>query len=183
MALFAFLCVGASTAAHAQEMEVPVDLQIPLFVKVMSFDRSMTARSGRSRVIAIVFQSKNVASTKAREDAERAVLALARGVGGVTYRAVTIDLDGETLAAGLRRERTDFLYITPLRGVDIGAIATAAQTDGVVTWTGVPKYLTQGVAVGLRRERERPRIMINLRAARLQLCDFSAELLKLAQIL
>lgn len=164
-------------------MEVPVALQIPLFVKVMSFDRSMSARSGRSHVIAIVFQSKNVASTKTKEDAERAVRALARGVGGVTYRSVTIDLDEETLAAGLRRERPDFLYVTPLRGVDIRTIATAAEADGVVTWSGVPKYLTQGIVVGLRRERERPRIMINLKAARLQLCDFSAELLKLAQVL
>ena len=162
---------------------MPVAIQIPLFVKVMSFDRSMSERSGRSHVIAIVFQSRNVASAKAKDDAVRAVRALARGVGGVTYRSVTIDLDGETVAAGLRRERSDFLYITPLRGVDIQAIATAAETAGVVTWSSVPKYLNHGVAVGLRRERDRPRIMINLKAARLQLCDFSAELLKLAHIL
>jgi len=124
-----------------------------------------------------------VASARAKDDAVRAVLALARGVGGVTYRPGSIDLDSETLAAGLRRERSDFLYITPLRGADIRAIATAAEADGVVTWSSVPNYVSQGLAVGLRRERDRPRIMINLKAARLQLCDFSAELLKLAQIL
>ena len=164
-------------------MEVPVALQIPLFVKVMSFDRSMTERAGRSHVIAIVFQSKNLASTRAKDDAVSAIHALPRGVGGVTYRSVIIDIDAETLAAGLRRERSDFLYVTPLRGIDLRVVATAAEADGVVTWSSVPSYVSQGMAVGLRRERDRPRIMINLKAARLQLCNFSAELLKLAHIL
>jgi hypothetical protein len=40
-----------------------------------------------------------------------------------------------------------------------------------------------GLAVGVRLQRDRPKIMINLQCARTQGADFTAELLKLAEVM
>ncbi len=176
------LVTVAPPPTYAQDVAVPVALQIPLFLKVMSFDRRFAGRAGSSLVIAVVYQRGNRASTIAKDEALQAIAAAPRAFG-VVRRGVAIDLDaGGNLEARIRHQSADVVYVTPLRSADIGEIASAAQAAGASTWTGVADYMSHGIAVGVRLERDKPRIMINLNAARLQRCDFTSELLKLAQL-
>lgn len=168
---------------YAQDVAVPVALQVPLFLKVMSFDRKFAGRAGPSLVIAVVYQRGNRASTIAKDEALRAIAATPPAFG-VVRRGVAIDLDaGGDLAARMRERYADVVYLTPVRSADVRGIATAARAAGAATWTGVAEYMSQGIAVGVRLERDKPRIMINLTAAKLQGCDFTSELLKLAQLI
>ena len=177
------VCVGTAPLLQAQDMEVPVTLQIPLFLKVMSFDRAFPARTGRSLVIAVVYQRGNRASIEARDEALSAIARTPRSADGVERQGIAVDLDSESLAARLIRESADVVYITPLRSIDIRTIVTAAEAAGASTWTGVASYMAQGVSVGVRLERDRPRIVINLDASHRQKIDFSSELLKLAEVM
>ena len=177
------VCVGSTPLLKAQDMEVPVTLHIPLFFKVMSFDRAFSARTGRSLVIAVVYQRGNRASIEARDDALRAIASTPRGADGVERRGIAVDLDSESLTARLIRESADVVYVTPLRSIDIRTIVAAAEAAGASTWTGVVSYMAQGVSVGVRLERDRPRIVINLDASHRQQIDFSSELLKLADVI
>jgi hypothetical protein len=52
----------------------------------------------------------------------------------------------------------------------------------VVTLAGVPAYVAAGLALGVALRGERPHILINLAASRLEGADLAAELLKLATI-
>jgi len=185
IAAIVLLGVGLGTAPllNAQDMEVPVTLHIPLFFKVMSFDRAFPARTGRSLVIAVVYQRGNRASTEAKDAALRAIASTPRGADGVERHGIAIDLDSESLTARLIRESADVVYITPLRSIEIRTIVAAAEAAGASTWTGVVSYMAQGVSVGVRLERDRPRIVINLDAAHRQRIDFSSELLKLADVI
>ncbi len=168
---------------YAQDVAVPVALQIPLFMKVMSFDRKFAGRAGSSLVIAVVYQRGNRESTIAKDEALLAIAATPQAFG-VSRRGVAIDLDARgDLAARIRERYADVVYVTPLRSADVRDIASAARGAGATTWTGVAAYMSQGIAVGVKLERDKPRIMINLVAARLQSCDFTSELLKLAQVL
>lgn len=176
-------CLGTAPLLKAQDMEVPVTLQIPLFLKVMSFDRAFAARTGRSLVIAVVYQRGNRASMEARDDALRAIASTPRSADGVERHGIAVDLDSEPLTARLIRESADIVYITPLRSVDIRTIVTAAEAAGASTWTGVASHMAQGVSVGVRLVGDRPRIVINLDASRRQQIDFSSELLKLAEVI
>ena len=74
------------------------------------------------------------------------------------------------------------LYVAPLRSKDLSEIAASARAAKVTTVTGVPDYLQSGLAVSVRRQGGRPKLLVNLRAARLEGADFKAELLKLAEI-
>lgn len=176
-------CMMALLAAPlpAQEVEIPVSTQLPLFFKVTAFDRRISSNPVNELVIAVVFQSGNRQSTTAKDEAAR-VLAGMPTAEGKTVRTLTIDLDRDDLRVALREKSATMIYVTPLRGVDIAEIATVAQAAKVTTYTGVPKYIDQGLAVGVRRVGDRPKLMVNLRVARLEGADFSAEFLKLVQV-
>ncbi len=184
MALVSVVLFGslAPPPAYAQDVAVPVALQIPLFLKVMSFDRRFAGKVGSSLVIVVVYQRGNRASTIAKDEALRAIASTPPAFG-VVRRGVAVDLHaGGDLAARIRYQSADVVYVTPLRSANIGDIASAARAAGASTWTGVADYMSHGIAVGVRLERDKPRIMINLDAAKLQSCDFTAELLKLVQL-
>ena len=177
--LVAALLVAGSRTSAAQDVEVPVDVQVPLFHKVMTFDRRHDA--GKPLVFAIVFQSGNRASASAKERVLRALEALAPAAQPI--RAVAVDLDREPLADALARHRPAVLYVTPLRAFAIEDVATASRAARVTSFTGVPRFVLLGLAVGVRLQGDRPRLMINLQAARAEGADFSAELLKLAHVI
>ncbi|HYC50556.1 MAG TPA: hypothetical protein VEB19_05535, partial [Gemmatimonadaceae bacterium] len=53
---------------HAQEMELPVAVQVPLFRKVLSFDRRLDVKSRAELVIAVIYQSGNRESSAVKDD-------------------------------------------------------------------------------------------------------------------
>jgi hypothetical protein len=95
---------------------------------------------------------------------------------------VTIDLDRDDLAAALTHSRATLLYVAPLRGADVQQLAGVARAAHVTTLTGVVRYVELGLAVGVRLRGDRPRIVVNLAASRLEGAELAAELLKLADV-
>lgn len=174
-------CLVAPEQAHAQEMEVAPAIQIPILMKVLSFDRQLRSRAPEGAVIGIVFQSGYRTSALAKDEAVRA-LNTAREPDGTRVRVVPIDLDRDRLDDVLRSSDVTQLYVTPLRATDIAALAAMARDAQVPTMTGVPRYVSQGLGVGIGQRGGRPRILINLEASRLEGAEFGAELLKLAEI-
>ena len=173
--------VYASTpaVAHAQDMDVPVQIQVALFLKVLTFDRNLVISPASEIVVAVVFQSGYRSSVNAKNVA---MAALQASGNSRKVRAIAIDLDRETLIAALPRYRPSVLYVAPLRAVEIGDLATTARNANVTTVTGVPQYVALGLAISVRLQGERPKLVINAEAAKAEGADFSAELLKLAQI-
>ncbi|MEW5875791.1 MAG: YfiR family protein [Candidatus Zixiibacteriota bacterium] len=170
---------------HAgNEMPVPVDIQVPLLMKILSADRALPGRAGRSLVIGVVFQDNNRESSATMSEFTR--LAADAQVSGSTAMPVTIEpvrlekLDA--LASELAKRKVRVCYITPLRSVDVGAIIAAADSSGSLTCTGVPEYMKSGVAVGIGSRGDRPEIIINIDSAREAGADFSSQLLKLARV-
>jgi hypothetical protein len=165
--------------AQAQDMDVPVQTQVALFLKVITFDRNLVIPAATEIVVGVVFQSGYRTSVNAKNIA---MTALQMTASQHKVRAIAIDLDREPLAAALTRYMPSVLYVAPLRAVEISDLATTARNAGVTTVTGVPQYVSLGLAVSVRLQGERPKLVINAEAAKLEGADFSAELLKLAQI-
>jgi hypothetical protein len=161
---------------RAQDMPVPVEVQVPLLAKILSFDEARAPSRG-PLVLAVVFQSRNRVSAGTAAD----VLARLAELPG--FRVVPIDLD-ETpdLAAELQRSAVQAVYVSPLRAVPPARVAVVSREHQAVTLTGVPGYVAQGLAVGIELSGERPHLVINLVAARAEGARFSAQLLKLARL-
>lgn len=181
LSLVTSLCLTKTSGA--QEADVPVGLQIPLFLKVVSFDRQLASKVGEELVVGIAYQSGNRESSRAKENAARALRETRDLPGMPRLRVEAIDLDKESLVIELVRRRVTVLYVAPLRAVDITVVADAARAAHVTTCTGTPRYLSDGLAVSVRFQGERPKLLINVDAARQEGAEFSAELLQLVQVM
>lgn len=182
---FAFVLAASLGATArdglAQEVQLPMEVQISLFARIWTFDRRHEARSADELVIAIVYQSEVRASLLAKEAFLPAASRLIPSRGGL--RIVELDYRGpDALEEALREQAVDLVYIAPLRAVDLGEIAGVARRLTVLTCTGVPEYVSRGIAVGLEVSDGRPAIVVNRAASRQQGADFGSELLELARL-
>jgi hypothetical protein len=175
---------GFMLPLHAQSMQLPVEAQVPLLLKLLSFDRNFRGRAGGELVIAILFQGGNRESVNVKSDVEAALKQSATALGGLPLRAVSIDLDEEPdLASVLAARTVVVMYVSPLRAVDIREITKASRKAQVRSFTGVPHYVEQGIALGLGLRGDLPQIIINLPAAREEGADYGAQVLKLARVI
>lgn len=180
-----FLLAGVTPSIGAQEMELPLSVQVPLFVKALTFDRRLrNAGQTPELVVGIAYQGRNRESTRVKDEAMRHLRRADDTDPRLpAMRIVPIDLDATSLDDALRARPVHVLYVTPMRAILIEDITAVTRRLDVRTMTGVPRYVTQGVTLGLRQQGDRPRLLINMNAARMEDADFSAELLKLAQLI
>ena len=171
--------------SQAQEIEVPVKLQIPLFLKILTFDRNLKARVGDEIVIGIVYQKKFRTSLNVKDEFANTMEELAvKSLKDIPIRSVSIDIDDQPdLARAISRDPIDILYITPLRAMEIRTIAAISRAKQVITLTGVPDYVESGIAVGLGIKDNKPQIIINLQAAKAEGADFNSQLLSLSKVI
>lgn len=174
-------CNSHSTM-QAQEMPVPIQAQASLLFRIAEFDRNLVAGVGHEIVIGILYQPRFRESSNARHELA-SILHGRATIAGVPVRYVAVELsEVPGLRDVLLRDSVDVLYITPLRAQPVREITAVTRDIAVVTWTGVPEYVSRGVAVGIGDLGGRPRILVNSNAARLEGAAFSSELLKLATI-
>jgi hypothetical protein len=173
-----------TTGARGQESTVPIDVHVPILLKVLTFDRNLKARTGAEIVIGIAYQSDYRTSLTTQEDVMRAMGDHSNPrIEETPLRLVPIDIDESDLGGTLTREKVDILYFAPLRNVSIRQITTVARSKHVATMTGVSKYVESGVAFGVGMKSGKPLILINRTSQILEGIDFSSQLLKLARII
>ncbi len=179
------LLAGLVAADIPQEMPAPVDTQIRLLSRILQFDRRFPDGFGDEVVVGVLYQSRFRASLDAMTAAVAALQREQSGglPGGLSLRFLTLDLDGGvSLLDELADGRIDVLYVAPLRAVDVEALSQICRRSGVLTFTGVPEFVSRGLAVGIGSRRGRPEILINREAAEAEGAFFSSELLALARI-
>jgi hypothetical protein len=173
-----------TTTLYAQEMVVPVKLQLALLLKVLTFDRNLNQRAGDELVIAICYQQEYDRSVKVKDE----ILSVMQAspvdkIGDLPLRFSSIDMGKSDLEKAISKEDVDVLYFTPLRDVSLQTIASVSRAKKTLTLTGVPDYVKSGLAVGIGTKEEKPLIIINLPAAKAEGADFSSQLLKLAEVI
>src|SRR6185436_2985675 len=176
----------AGGSAQAQKMAAPAEVQVPLLFKILTFDRRVGTRPpGDVLVIAVVFQTGYRASLVARNQIVDALKAMQDStISGHPVRWVAVEwIDEAQVRLALIRERTDVVYVTPLRGVELHPLIRTARAAGMTTFTGVPLYVEQGVALSIGIVRERPQIIVNLAATRAEGSDFTSQLLRLCKVI
>ena len=178
------LCGRTAATSAAQDMSVPIEVQVPLLLKILTFDRTLAADSHDSLVVGVVFQSHYRGSAGVADEVCRILAATGRNPNAArVLRVVTIDLDkSDALGATLLREGVQALYVTPLRAVATSAVAAATRQRQVISLTGVARYVEEGLAVGLDAAGDRPQIVINLAASKAEGAAFTGQLLKLARL-
>ena len=167
-----------------QPASVPMPIQWPLVLKVLTAERNRPLQARLALVIGIVYQGTSLES---REVKDRLVAEIEKGTANdwtPPVRFGLIDVSNpQDLASGVATTKPDVLYVGPLPGFDIDAIASLSRARRILTFTGVPAFVKLGLSVGFRSERGETRILINRKASRAEGADFSSKLLKLSEVI
>ena len=183
-----FCCFSSWALAAAltgnQLAPVPVPIQLPLVLKVLTAERNRPLEARPILVIGIVYQRT---SRESREAKDRLVAEIEKGTAkdwALPVRFGLIDVSNpRDLASGVAAAKPDILYVSPLDGFDIDAITSLSRARKILTFTGVPAFVKLGLSVGFGSERGETRILINRKASLAEGADFSPRLLKLAAVI
>ena len=173
---------GLQPRVLAQALEVPADVQVPLFLKATTYDRAFSNKLKADGVIhvGICYQDKNRDSIK---EMEALKTALSRPVAGFKVQVSTMAIgDGEDLSR--RKEWNEFsaVYITSMRGLDLQGLLAQSHKHKVMSVSTDPELVGKGVTMGFELVGSRPKFAIHRLGAAAEGCDFSSQLLKLATI-
>lgn len=175
------LAAMSGSAATAQEAQLPAELKLPLLVKVLSFDRRLQSVEG-DIVVAVVYQHGVPASLQERDvwlDAADQGLRL----NGYAVRVVPVEhRSDEQLIASLRAASATVVFLTTLRTVDTSAVAERVRSAGFRTATDSAALVGRSTSLGLLLRSGRPHIVINMALAKREGADYSAQLLRLAEV-
>ena len=172
-----------SSTAHAQEMPLPVETQLNVLLKTLTFDRNLKERRGERLTIGIVYHGLFNKSLQAKDELIEAFKTVRiEEIFEHTLHIVTVDLHLIGLEEAVTSQDVDILYITPLDSSEILKISKLSRSMGVITLSGVPQYSEQGIAVTVGKKGDAAQIIINLDAARAAGANFSSQLLKMAKI-
>ena len=172
-----------SSTASAQEMPLPVETQLNVLLKTLTFDRNLKERKGERLTIGIVYHGLFDKSLRVKDELIEAFKTVRiKEIFEHPLHIVTVDLHLIGLEEAVTGQGVDILYITPLDSSEIRKIGESSRSMGVITMSGVPQYSEQGIAVTVGRKGEAAQIIINLDAARAAGANFSSQLLKMAKI-
>lgn len=165
-------------------MPVPIEVQVPLFKKILVFDRNLISRAGNEIDIGVLYQKGFKLSSDVKNEFVQTASTPKDSISGLPLHIIPIEYTTETnLRNKISENKIDLLYITPMRVVDLNIITRICQMMKVLTITGVPQYVSEGVAVGLDIKDEKPLPIINLQSSKAEGADFSSKLLNLAKVI
>ena len=184
-ALMVWLAVAAAWnfPLLAQDMPVPVELQMDYLLKIFTFDRSLENRAKDRLKIGILYQGPVECSLRAKDEMVEAICRRRpEELMGLAVTLVPIDLYRVSLDLAAAQDTFDVFYVTPLAAGNLDTIGRVSREHGILTVTGVPEYSSRGIAVAIGGSGGSPKILINLGTLREEGADFSSQLLKLARI-
>lgn len=181
----ALACAVASLlgtpGAVADEVVVPIRLQLELLERVVRYERGFASASTPVRVLVV---GRNGSAASARMTAQLlAGLRQSRRLGG---RPMDVAQVAYTNAAALRSEvrrvDADVLYLGARLDDEVPLIAEALSGTTLISVSAVAADADRGLVLGFELVSSRPRIVVNLKAARASRLRFNAQFLRLTRI-
>jgi hypothetical protein len=185
LALGLLLVLRAGWLAAAEPMPLRPDLQVPLLLKILTYDRHFESKASRELAIGIVYSPEDPASLPAADQIFTTLYKFRdKTVKAKPIRYYLLEYTSpEKLERSIADRGISVLYVAPGNGPNLEALLKVSQARGVTTTTGVPEYVRRGVSVGIGLADDRPQILINQTSARAEGSEFDASLLRIATVL
>jgi hypothetical protein len=187
MRLYACIVLGLLLAVpgSGQTMPMPVDIQLPLFLKILTYDRSFQYKARSAIIIGVVYLPGNPESVKAKDEMVANLQRLSdRTIKNLPIKYVTLEFrDVPSLDKAVKAGKVNVFYVAPGLGDQIPSLLKMARTYAITTATGVPEFVQRGIAVGIGMKADKkPDILINLPSSRSEGSEFDASLLRIATV-
>jgi uncharacterized protein DUF4154 len=181
VALAACLLTGR---AAAEEVSVPVSLQMDLLLKVASYDKNLRRRAGDRVLVAVLVNPKDADSGRVAAQA-LAALAEATDVDGLPVMPLSVEYtDGPALSRLADESRVAVLYVAPgFTPGELDAIAQAFDGHSVLSAGALAKYTERGTVLGFDLVGGKPKLLVHLARAKRQQVELSSAVLKLMRVI
>jgi hypothetical protein len=172
---------GGSCAA--QSIAAPVEMHLPLLTKVIEYDRTFRVKIDKVVKLGVIYQKSWRPSAEVFDELVSVTSRASFTVCGFPVQIIPIDVSGDVdVHELLGKYSVDLVYLAPVRGVSLEEITRASEEQHFRTITGVPRYVEEGIDIGVDLRNDRPLIVINLTAAKACGADLSAQVLRLARV-
>jgi hypothetical protein len=183
-AALASALVLVMAAAAAADPMVPFDVQVPLVLKALTYDRNLKTRAGDHVRIAVITPAK--AGREVAEDFLSSISQLPdRTVNGlpVTFREVAVT-DESGLDQALRTGRWAVAYVLPgFRADELALVKRVCASRQILAVAAEVDDVERGMAFGVGAASGKPQIVVNLPSAKASGTDFDLALLRLARVI
>jgi hypothetical protein len=183
LAAAAFLLFAGSAAA--EQMALAAEQQVPLILKVLTYDRQFEARTkGTEVAIGIVYDPADRDSAKATDEISSTLFKWSgKTVKKLPIKYFTIEyVSHDQVEKFVKQKNINVIYVAPGNSKNLASLTKMSQALGITSVTGVPDYVRKGVAVGIGVVQDRPQVLINLTSSKSEGSDFDASLLRLATV-
>lgn len=185
LSLILIVALGFSSRED-QSIDVPAELQYPLFLKALSYDRAIESKKvGHLLKVGVLFQEKYRASANAKENFDKVYIASKlKAINGIPIEIDYLPVEDQESVTKLDGDRKfSCLIVFPLRAIDIGEVSRVCQNRNITSFTPVPAYCKEGIAIGLENRGGAAGVIVNLPAAKAEGIDFSSQLLMVSRVI
>lgn len=184
----AAVCLVVSLAGEGRAAtpppEVPPDLRAAIFSRVLAFDRALKPRVGKMVTIGILFLPGSEDSKQERHRMLAAFDALERTIQDLPSRLASHPYRSpRQLGEWIDEQEVDVLYVTAGFEADLADVRTLVVEKKVATLTPVREYVEQGLAIAVVARKNRPQVVVNLRASRAAGMDLDPKVLQLSDVI
>ncbi len=174
---------GLSGVARADEVTVPVPLQIELLAKVAAYDKNLPARAGSKVRVVVLSKPRDDDSERIAEQAKKE-LQKKETIAGLPSEVTALGYsDAKDLVKYIKSKRIAVVYLAPgFSGGELGALAKALEGVSVLTAGAVPKQVAGGVVLGFDLVGGKPKLLVHLKQAKKQDVELSSKVLKLVKV-
>jgi uncharacterized protein DUF4154 len=176
------LCLAGRVTAD--DVAVPISLQIDLLLKVASYDKNLQQRAhGRVRV-GVVVKLNDADSARSAAQAMKSLSAVESLEGLPLDAAIEIYADAPGLARYVGEHGISILYFTPgFSESEMDAMARALDGVSVLSAGALAKYTIRGMVLGFDLAGGKPKLLVHLARARRQQVELSSSVLKLMRVI
>lgn len=170
-------------SAAALEPEVPVRIQVSLLNRVIPFDRKFAIRVHGTLSVVVVVDDHDIDSVRVGAQLLSELTSL-DSLGSFEHHATRVTFSSaQALSDECRRLQAGVVYVTPgLREPTI-KVAEALQGLKVLSVATLPEQVAQGLVLGSSARSGKPRVLVNLKQAKLQEIDFRADFLRMVEVI
>jgi hypothetical protein len=183
-ALCALLVVCAASPARAQGA-LPLEEQVPIFLKALAYDRNLEARARGDILIGLLYVPGDVRSEATARDVAKLIAASPlKAIGDlpVFYRLIPYDHTGD-LSRIIEDEWVDVLYVAPGATAIIDSVLAITAKASVLSVSSEAGYATLGVSLCVGASEGRPEIIVNLSSVTNEGSKFAGQFLNLCTVL
>lgn len=181
LVLALLLAVGRVTA---EEVSVPVSLQVDLLLKVASYDKNLKRRAGERVLVLVLVNPREADSVRVAAQA-LAALSEAEDVIGLPVAALSVEYtDPSSLGRVADENHVAVLYVAPgFSAAELDDIARALDGRSVLSAGALAKYTERGTVLGFDLVGGKPKLLVHLERARRQKVELSSAVLKLMRVI